>query len=145
MQRTTSPSHCSILIDLMSTATEQTILLYGTSRICSNTQFCPHASVVGKGYIDASTVDIATAESIAHEVHRTGAQFLEAPVSGSKGPAEQGQLIFLAAGAADCMPDSHPYPLRDSGSLQALSVYCNVSIHLSTMGSHVTPTPQLHS
>lgn len=28
-----------------------------------------------------------------------GGAFLEAPVSGSKGPAEQGQLIFLTAGA----------------------------------------------
>ena len=27
-----------------------------------------------------------------------GGSFLEAPVSGSKGPAEQGALIFLAAG-----------------------------------------------
>lgn len=27
-----------------------------------------------------------------------GALFLEAPVSGSKGPAEQGTLIFLSAG-----------------------------------------------
>jgi glyoxylate/succinic semialdehyde reductase len=31
-------------------------------------------------------------------VHGTGAQYLEAPVSGTKGPAEQGQLIFLAGG-----------------------------------------------
>jgi len=56
-------------------------------------------STSGKGYIDASTVSTAACQEIAEEVHRTGARFLEAPVSGSKQPAEQGTLIFLAAGA----------------------------------------------
>jgi 3-hydroxyisobutyrate dehydrogenase-like beta-hydroxyacid dehydrogenase len=35
---------------------------------------------------------------VAEAVRGKGALFLEAPVSGSKGPAEQGQLIFLTAG-----------------------------------------------
>lgn len=35
---------------------------------------------------------------VADAVRGAGAAFLEAPVSGSKGPAEQGQLIFLTAG-----------------------------------------------
>jgi len=61
----------------------------------------PHrrVSLSGKGYIDASTVSTAAVKEIAEEVQRTGARFLEAPVSGSKQPAEQGTLIFLAAGA----------------------------------------------
>lgn len=52
----------------------------------------------GKGYIDASTVDVLTAQRVEHSVQATGAAFLEAPVSGSKGPAEQGKLIFMTAG-----------------------------------------------
>lgn len=52
----------------------------------------------GKGYVDVSTVDASTSMKISEAVHSTGAQFLEAPVSGSKGPAETGQLIFLTAG-----------------------------------------------
>lgn len=52
----------------------------------------------GKGYVDVSTIDVDTARSIAAAVRGTGASFLEAPVSGSKGPAEQGKLIFLTAG-----------------------------------------------
>eukprot|EP01024_Parvocaulis_polyphysoides_P039102 TRINITY_DN3530_c0_g1_i1.p1 TRINITY_DN3530_c0_g1~~TRINITY_DN3530_c0_g1_i1.p1 ORF type:complete len:334 (-),score=60.49 TRINITY_DN3530_c0_g1_i1:242-1159(-) len=51
-----------------------------------------------KGYVDVSTVDSACSQKIAEAVRSTGAQFLEAPVSGSKGPAEQGTLIFLGAG-----------------------------------------------
>ncbi len=60
----------------------------------------------GKGYVDVSTVDGATSSSIAAAVRATGAHFLEAPVSGSKGPAINGQLIFLTAGAGHrrCRP-----------------------------------------
>jgi 3-hydroxyisobutyrate dehydrogenase-like beta-hydroxyacid dehydrogenase len=54
----------------------------------------------GKGYVDVSTVDAATSAAVAAAVRAAGALFLEAPVSGSKGPAEQGQLIFLTAGVA---------------------------------------------
>lgn len=53
----------------------------------------------GKGYVDVSTVDAATSQQIAAAVRAAGGLFLEAPVSGSKGPAEQGALIFLTGGA----------------------------------------------
>lgn len=52
----------------------------------------------GKGYVDVSTVDAETSTLIAQAVRASGASFLEAPVSGSKAPAEQGKLIFLTAG-----------------------------------------------
>lgn len=52
----------------------------------------------GKGYVDVSTVDAETAQKVEAAVHAAGGQYLEAPVSGSKGPAEQGQLIFLTGG-----------------------------------------------
>ncbi|KAD0221977.1 hypothetical protein R6Q59_026825 [Mikania micrantha] len=52
----------------------------------------------GKGYIDMSTVDAETSIKIGEAVNDKGGVFLEAPVSGSKKPAEDGQLIILAAG-----------------------------------------------
>ena len=52
----------------------------------------------GKGYIDISTVDPLTAIRIAGAVESRGGRFLEAPVSGSKKPAEDGNLVFLCAG-----------------------------------------------
>ncbi|WP_224961731.1 NAD(P)-dependent oxidoreductase [Geomonas subterranea] len=52
----------------------------------------------GRGYVDMSTVDAATAQEIAAAVTAKGGRFLEAPVSGSKKPAEDGTLIILAAG-----------------------------------------------
>ncbi|KAI5679844.1 hypothetical protein M9H77_01071 [Catharanthus roseus] len=52
----------------------------------------------GKGYIDMSTVDADTSSKIFEAITAKGGDFLEAPVSGSKKPAEDGQLVILAAG-----------------------------------------------
>lgn len=55
----------------------------------------------GKGYIDMSTVDADTSSKINEAIISRGGTFLEAPVSGSKKPAEDGQLVILAAGEKD--------------------------------------------
>lgn len=52
----------------------------------------------GRGYIDMSTVDADTSTKISEAVTSKGGVFLEGPVSGSKKPAEDGQLVILAAG-----------------------------------------------
>lgn len=52
----------------------------------------------GRGYIDMSTVDPQTAKKISESITEAGGRFLEAPVSGSKKPAEEGTLIIMAAG-----------------------------------------------
>jgi 3-hydroxyisobutyrate dehydrogenase-like beta-hydroxyacid dehydrogenase len=64
--------------------------------------FGPHGALAGigdgRGYVDMSTVDAATSRRIGAAVTEMGGRFLEAPVSGSKKPAEDGTLIILAAG-----------------------------------------------
>ncbi|KAI4354026.1 hypothetical protein L6164_002927 [Bauhinia variegata] len=62
----------------------------------------------GKGYIDMSTVDADTSAKISEAIVSKGGQFLEAPVSGSKKPAEDGQLIILAAGDEALYKESLP-------------------------------------
>lgn len=52
----------------------------------------------GKRFIDMSTVDEETVREIGAAIVAKGGRFLEAPVSGSKGPALQGQLVILAGG-----------------------------------------------
>ena len=52
----------------------------------------------GRGYVDMSTVDGATAREISAAVTKRGGRFLEAPVSGTKKPAEDGTLIILTGG-----------------------------------------------
>lgn len=63
----------------------------------------------GKGYVDVSTVDGPTSKLICKRIRATGAMFLEAPVSGSKKPAEDGQLIFLTAGDVSLYEKAAPF------------------------------------
>lgn len=51
-----------------------------------------------KGYIDVSTVDPQTSIEVSNAIAERGGRYLEAPVSGSKKPAEDGALVFLCAG-----------------------------------------------
>lgn len=51
-----------------------------------------------KGYVDVSTVDPELSCRISEAISLKGGRFLEAPVSGSKKPAEDGSLVFLCAG-----------------------------------------------
>ncbi|HZW35949.1 MAG TPA: NAD(P)-dependent oxidoreductase [Candidatus Deferrimicrobiaceae bacterium] len=52
----------------------------------------------GKTYIDMSTVSPESSREIAAMVRKTGADFLEAPVLGSRKPAVEGTLVILAGG-----------------------------------------------
>ena len=54
----------------------------------------------GKTYIDMSTVSPAASREIARQVAATGAQMLDAPVSGSVITLEEGKLSFMVGG--DC-------------------------------------------
>ena len=62
----------------------------------------------GRGYVDMSTVDDTTSKTIAHLITQAGGRFLEAPVSGTKKPAEDGTLIILAAGDPSLYDDAKP-------------------------------------
>ncbi|BBN12266.1 glyoxylate/succinic semialdehyde reductase [Marchantia polymorpha subsp. ruderalis] len=60
----------------------------------------------GKAYVDMSTVDAETSMTISKAITEKGGRFLEAPVSGSKKPAEDGQLVILAAGDESLFNDA---------------------------------------
>ncbi len=66
------------------------------------------AIIPGRSYIDMSTVDPLTARTIGREIEAAGGRFLEAPVSGSKKPAEEGSLVILAAGNQSLYEDALP-------------------------------------
>ena len=66
--------------------------------LCFSTQGVLEGIAPGKGYIDVSTIDPQTSIEIGLATNKKGGRFLEAPVSGSKKPAEDGALVFLCAG-----------------------------------------------
>ena len=55
----------------------------------------------GSGYVDMSTVDAETSLASARLTRAKGALFLEAPVAGSRKPAEDATLTIMAAGERD--------------------------------------------
>ncbi len=54
--------------------------------------------IAGKLYINMSTISPALSEKLAQKVNEKGGRYLEAPVSGSVKPAQDGTLIILAGG-----------------------------------------------
>lgn len=62
----------------------------------------------GKGYVDMSTVDAETSRESARLAHELGALFLEAPVAGSRKPAEDAVLTIMAAGDRELYDTSLP-------------------------------------
>eukprot|EP01041_Mallomonas_annulata_P003263 gene3263-6454_t len=63
----------------------------------------------GKCIVDCATLQPNDMISTSKKVHDRKGIFLEAPVSGSKVPAETGQLIFLAAGDKSLFESCQPY------------------------------------
>lgn len=62
----------------------------------------------GKGYVDMSTVDVQTSLESVRLTHEKGALFLEAPVAGSRKPAEDATLTIMAAGDRELYDSSLP-------------------------------------
>lgn len=60
----------------------------------------------GKYIVDCATLAESDMKRMNDQVNSKGGQFLEAPVSGSKGPAHGGQLIFLCAGSESIFNDA---------------------------------------
>ncbi len=59
-------------------------------------------------WIDCSTVNPSFSRLMAAEAAQRKIRFLDAPVSGSKGPAEQGQLIFFVGGEKADVEEGRP-------------------------------------
>jgi glyoxylate/succinic semialdehyde reductase len=62
----------------------------------------------GKGFIDMTTNDPETGIDMSRAIIDQGGRYLEAPVSGSKGPAEAGDLIIMAAGDRELFDLAEP-------------------------------------
>ncbi|KAF4338967.1 gamma hydroxybutyrate dehydrogenase [Fusarium beomiforme] len=58
-------------------------------------------AIRGKTLINTSSVSAEFSNKLAQQVHEAGGNFIEMPVSGSKIPAEQGQLVGMIAGDPD--------------------------------------------
>lgn len=94
-------SACDITFAMLADPAAALAVACGPAGICEGL-------AAGSGYVDMSTVDAATSTRVAAAVAACGARFLEAPVSGSRQPAEQGALVILAAGDASLYDEVAP-------------------------------------
>ncbi|KAI0595013.1 hypothetical protein F4775DRAFT_595646 [Biscogniauxia sp. FL1348] len=74
----------------------------------------------GKILVNTSSVPADFSRHLAKEVQDAGGHFIEMPVSGSKGPAEQGQLVGMMAG--DPVVAERIRPVLEP--ITATAVYC---------------------
>ena len=87
-----------------------TFLMLSTPEACQNV----YPSVLdgvksGSKLVDCATLRPCDMKKYSAEVKNKGGLFLEAPVSGSKLPAEQGSLIFLCGGDEEVLESATPY------------------------------------
>lgn len=78
----------------------------------------------GTLFIDMSTVQPQTSVSIGEAVDAEGADFVEAPVSGTVGPAADGKLLGLMGGNAAAIAQAQPF----------LDILCRRTIHVGAAG-----------
>jgi len=69
----------------------------------------------GKCIVDCATIRVEDMVRMHDAVAKKGGRFLEAPVSGSKVPAEKGQLVFLCAGSKELFDEVEPTALGAMG------------------------------
>ncbi|WP_137169597.1 NAD(P)-dependent oxidoreductase [Marinomonas sp. FW-1] len=94
-------AHCDITFAMVSDPDAALALCQGPNGVAAGIG-------AGRGYVDMSTVDDTTSKEIADLITQAGGRFLEAPVSGTKKPAEDGTLIILAAGDQSLYDDVKP-------------------------------------
>jgi 3-hydroxyisobutyrate dehydrogenase-like beta-hydroxyacid dehydrogenase len=94
---------CGITYSMMSTPEVSRIVFEGQQGVLAGVG-------EGKSIVDCATLAESDMKRMGEAVNAKGGRFLEAPVSGSKGPAAQGSLIFLCAGSKDVFEE-----IRDNG------------------------------
>lgn len=66
------------------------------------------AAIAGRGLVHMATTSAEFSSALGEQVRGAAGWYVEAPVSGSRGPAELAQLVAMAAGDADRLDDLEP-------------------------------------
>lgn len=94
--------------------------------------------------IDSSTIDVATARSVAAQAADKGLAMVDAPVSGGVGGAEAGTLTFMVGGEKDAFVRAQPilenmgknvFHAGGAGNGQAAKICNNMLLGISMIGT----------
>jgi 3-hydroxyisobutyrate dehydrogenase len=100
--------------------------------------------VAGKVFVEMSTVKPAKQQEMAPRVEALGAGYLECPVSGSVGPAKEGNLIGFVGGNAATLDKVHallsqicrrvePVGMHGAGAMMKLAVNLPLMVYWQTL------------
>jgi 3-hydroxyisobutyrate dehydrogenase len=81
--------------------------------------------VKGRTVVNMSSIAPADSRALDRDIREAGGRYVEAPVSGSRIPAEQGQLVAMMAGDRDLVQDLLPL----------LAPMCHARIFCGTVGN----------
>jgi len=88
-------------------------------------------------WIDCSTVNPSFSRLIASQANQRKIRFIDAPVAGSKGPAEKGQLLFFAGGEKSDIEEARPlfeamgravFPMGENGMGTSMKMVNNIML-----------------
>lgn len=117
-----SPERCKAIQELGATVAETVEVLFDRTRVVLMMLLNAEAidavldrgsahfgnRVAGKTLVQLGTTAPGYSLELARDIERCGGRYVEAPVSGSRLPAEQGRLIGMLAGAADAVDEVAP-------------------------------------
>jgi len=73
------------------------------------------ARVAGRTVVHMGTTSPAYSRELEADIRSVGGHYVEAPVSGSRKPAEAGQLVAMLAGNADAIANVRPCSRQCAG------------------------------
>jgi 3-hydroxyisobutyrate dehydrogenase-like beta-hydroxyacid dehydrogenase len=101
-----NPAELAAEVDIVFTMLSTPDVVYDVS--CGENGFLT-ALKSGSIWVDCSTVNPSFSREMAERCSEYSVGFIDAPVSGSKIPAEKGELLFLVGGDADHVKGCAPY------------------------------------
>ncbi|MCE5168798.1 NAD(P)-dependent oxidoreductase [Paenibacillus profundus] len=93
--------HADVVITMVSDDRSIDAIYYGTDGLMTNIR-------EGQIIIDCSTISPVLVKRLADDCQQRGAQFLDAPVTGSKPAAVDGTLVFMVGGDAEALQAAMP-------------------------------------
>ncbi|GGE29547.1 hypothetical protein GCM10011391_05110 [Pullulanibacillus camelliae] len=95
-------AHADIVFTMLANPTVVEAIAYDKNGILPNMK-------KGALWVDMSTVNPSFSKKMADAARNHQLRYLDAPVSGSKVPAEKGELIFLVGGTQEDCAEAQPY------------------------------------
>jgi len=140
-------THCGSIDELVQNTSVIFTMLTSDEAVLDVYRQISGQNIKGKLFIDMSTISVATSLEIRDMIALKGGDFIDAPVSGSTGPAADGALLIMAGGEQSAVKRARPY-LKIMGKTvrhlgpngQGLAAKIAVNYYLATLYAALAET-----